>query len=258
MKNSKIITIAVILLVVAALVIVMSLAVSDAASNAKEQREEDYVTELVNQVNSYDYSIYWIGTPPQYLTDNIGPNINVLTLNEVTSDTLPVSTSLTDFNVYDEEGNLVSHIPAADYPDNMLIVIGSDVTVDEIHWDIIRRAIVGNSVPCLVIGDSNINDYRDRMFLTRHSYSQNGTMLYDKLGNSSDNPLTEDSLKGWMLFLLDIFDSPAPTPVVVATESVILIEVPTETEETVIIEETDTPEETQATEIFITEELDGN
>ena len=158
-----------------------------------DRKTEQNTAELIDNLNSIDYEIYWIGTVPDYL-DGISEHITLLTAAQADNTTLPVIEGVTGFNAYDGNGNVIQHIERREYADHMMIVINTAEELSDAAWDAVRDSAVDNQVPVLLIGKNNIDAFRAYMLLVHQNYDVNSTMYFEITRYPEDDPIDPETV----------------------------------------------------------------
>lgn len=187
--NGRNAPIAIIILVIAgAIIFYMMYAVRKIDNSLGNNQAEQRTEELTASLNENDYEIYWIGQLPEYL-DGISDHVTVMTAGQANSSVLPVTDGGLDFTVYDPDGNMISHSEQRDYADHMMIIVN---TPDELSQDtlaVLQDCTVNNHVPILIIGQNNIQAFRDYLILIHHDYDQNSSFFFEITKAPVDNPI---------------------------------------------------------------------
>ncbi len=182
------------------------------------QVTEDRTAELSEQLNQYDYNLYWIGELPQYM-EGISDHVTLLTAGQANINTLPITAGGTGFTSYDESGNVISHVEQREYAPYMMIVINTSEEIPEETWDIIEDCTVNNHVPLLLIGRNNIEAFRTHMILVWKDYDENATMYFQISRSPQDNPIDPEIVASgahpYANALLEFFNNAFQDPSVV-------------------------------------------
>lgn len=254
-------TIIAIIVVVAAVMFFLMAKITNTVNSIAKDNKEKTARELSAQLENYDYMVYWIGIPPEGLSGFLGDRLTVLTIDQINEDTLPVGNSVIGVVQYDENGNPITGHTRSEYPQNLLIVVNTTLPLSEDQMETVRTCVVGNRVPLLLIGDTQISAFRSMMLMSSKIYNENSTMLYT-LDNGIDPVVLspEDVEAGGrqmteavIRFTSEVFALAEPTPVyiepeytgdsVTETDSVIIEESTVATE----MQPGETTEETQQT-----------
>jgi hypothetical protein len=202
-----------------------------------QQRTED----LAAALNEKDYHIYWIGELPEYM-DGINDHVTVMTAWEANALLLPVVGGDVGLTVYDPDGNMISHSEQRDYADHMMIIVN---TQDELSQDtlaVLQDCTVNNHVPILIVGENNIQAFRDYLILIHHDYDQNSSFFFEITKAPVDDPIAPEVVAAGgreyadalLTSIIETFEDPA---VVYVTPGAYPSQAQ-ETYETVITEET--------------------
>lgn len=240
--NGRNAPIVIILLVIAgAIIFYMMYAVRKIDNTLGSDQAEQRTEELTAELNENDYEIYWIGQLPEYL-DGISDYVTVMTAGQANSSVLPVTDGGLDFTVYDPDGNMISHSEQRDYADHMMIIVN---TPDELSQDtlaVLQDCTVNNHVPILIVGENNIQAFRDYLILIHHDYDQNSSFFFEITKAPVDDPIAPEVVAAGgreyadalLTCIIETFEDPA---VVYVTPGAYPSQAQ-ETYETVITEET--------------------
>lgn len=233
---------------VVALIVGVSVLLRKYAAKADADRRQQEIAEHAERIGEFeDYMVYYIGEPPIELETGI-PNITVLTPGLMNRNTLPVSWSDIHFIEMDNNNNVVNEVQPRDYPEYMLIYVGSDVTLTEDQLELLRDCNIENDVPLIIEGATNINAYREYIFMVSHDLGDHATCMFAPWGQPQDNIIPEEVVTGdkagFVNALIDVILSNAEK--IDAYNVDTLVEVETEATTTTVeeIQETEETEET--------------
>lgn len=212
---------------------------------------EENTEMLIQDLDSLDYEIYWIGTLPQYI-DGISDHVTLLSAAEADSSVLPVAAGDNGFTEYDEDGNIVNHIEQRDYASYMMIIINTADELSDEAWAAVQDCAVNNHVPVLLIGDQNINAFRAHMILIAKDYEPNSTLFFEITRYPQDNPIAPEVVgagghayaDALLQFIRDTFDHP----------SVVYVTPAVQTTQTEMTEQTELTELTEQSAVYETQE----
>jgi len=240
--NGRNAPIVIILLVIAgAIIFYMMYAVRKIDNSLGNNQAEQRTEELTASLNENDYEIYWIGQMPEYM-DGISEHVTLMTAGQANASLLPVVDGGVGFTVYDPDGNMVSHTEQRDYADHMMIIVN---TQDELSQDtlaVLQDCTVNNHVPILIVGENNIQAFRDYLILIHHDYDQNSSFFFEITKAPVDDPIAPEVVAAGgreyadalLTCIIETFEDPA---VVYVTPGAYPSQAQ-ETYETVITEET--------------------
>lgn len=204
MRKNNYISVVIILIVVFVFIFIMMAMVNKRSGDIAEGKTKQTAQDLIAEISDKDYMLYYVGQPSQELLSS-GINMTVIPQSEMNPETLPVFSYSFDFTEYDEDGNIVQHEEARDYPVYMLIYVDSTIVLDETGAELLRNCAVDNHVPLIIEGKSNIEAFRAILLLSEHVYEESDTMMFTQWGGSSDHVIDQDALTGrGDLFLIQI------------------------------------------------------
>lgn len=189
-----------------------------------QKNKQTQIQDMVTELSSLDYSVYWIGTPPSGLREMLGENLIVVPVDSINDDTMPVGTLLSTVTRTDKDGYSHREHSRNEYADLLLIVVNVGAELSSDDWEIIRKCVVDNSIPIELIGKNNIDDFRSVMLMPHKNYASDDVMFYSVNGVDSVTLDKEEISKGGddynralLTFITEVFKLPRPTPVVVET-----------------------------------------
>lgn len=223
-KVGSLITVVIVILLIAGIIFYLTSKLADRANYLLEKKREKETAQIASSLNSYDYSIYWIGVPPEGLEELVGDHMVIIAPQDVSEENMPIFTMYGDITISDR-GQVITQNIHRDYPEHLLIINNAAEQLSEDAMDIQRRCAVDNNVPVLLIGTTQIDDFRSVMLMSAGQYGPYSSMLFSS--NNGVNPVVMDEgaleaggrnyLDGIMTFAQEVFDLPLPTPVVVGT-----------------------------------------
>ena len=211
--------------VIAAIIFFVMAKVSSTVKMYADNKKKADTAAMVETLSSYDYMVYWIGTPPSELTELIGDNITVVPPEMINEDTLPSGTSVSEISRKDVDGYTYEEHSRREYADQLLICINCSEPLSDESWDTIRKCVVGNDIPVFLIGDTSISGFRKSLLMSNKVYSDTDTMLYTTNNGIDPVTISNDDVKAggnkfasaMIPFLKEVFDLPRPTMMVVET-----------------------------------------
>ena len=184
MNRTKLITIIIFLVLFIVAVYLTCDYLTNVASIALHKMKEEKVEQCIADVKSSDCHIYWIGEVPPYIS-SIGDKMTVVSVDDISEDTMPVLWTDVAYTIRDEEGNIVDSKIPRDYASNLVIVINGVSDIDEDKLDIINSCILQNHACVITIGESTVDMYRN--YVNDFTLTDCNSMLFSMdFGNQED------------------------------------------------------------------------
>ncbi|MCQ2532479.1 MAG: hypothetical protein MJ093_07215 [Saccharofermentans sp.] len=215
----------IIIVIIAVMIFFLMAKLSGSLKNASKINKQLKVQELATELSSYDYSVYWIGTPPDGLKELMGERLILVPVDSINDDTMPVGTTLSKISREDSNGYIYTEHSRNEYSDLLLIVINTQDELTSSDWDIIRKCVVDNNIPIELVGGTSINGFRRVMLMPQKRYEDGDSMFYSSNGvdilSLNQNEITaggDDCNNAFLTFFKEVFTLPRPTPVVVESK----------------------------------------